>query len=39
MKPITTTCAIVGGGPCGMMLGVLLARAGVDVTVIEKYPD
>jgi 2-polyprenyl-6-methoxyphenol hydroxylase-like FAD-dependent oxidoreductase len=39
MKPLTTTCAIVGGGPCGMMLGVLLARAGVDVTVIEKYPD
>ncbi|HEY1682499.1 MAG TPA: FAD-dependent oxidoreductase [Candidatus Tumulicola sp.] len=39
MKPITTTCAIVGGGPCGMMLGVLLARAGVDVTVLEKYPD
>ena len=29
---------IVGGGPCGMMLGVLLARAGVDVTVLEKYP-
>jgi 2-polyprenyl-6-methoxyphenol hydroxylase-like FAD-dependent oxidoreductase len=39
MKSLTTTCAIVGGGPCGMMLGVLLARAGVDVTVIEKYPD
>jgi 2-polyprenyl-6-methoxyphenol hydroxylase-like FAD-dependent oxidoreductase len=39
MKALTTTCAIVGGGPCGMMLGVLLARAGVDVTVIEKYPD
>jgi 2-polyprenyl-6-methoxyphenol hydroxylase-like FAD-dependent oxidoreductase len=39
MKTITTTCAIVGGGPCGMMLGVLLARAGVDVTVLEKYPD
>ncbi|HEY1429681.1 MAG TPA: FAD-dependent oxidoreductase [Candidatus Tumulicola sp.] len=39
MKSISTTCAIVGGGPCGMMLGVLLARAGVDVTVLEKYPD
>jgi 2-polyprenyl-6-methoxyphenol hydroxylase-like FAD-dependent oxidoreductase len=39
MKPLSTTCAIVGGGPCGMMLGVLLARAGVDVTVLEKYPD
>jgi 2-polyprenyl-6-methoxyphenol hydroxylase-like FAD-dependent oxidoreductase len=39
MNATTTTCAIVGGGPCGMMLGVLLARAGVDVTVLEKYRD
>src|ERR1700733_395648 len=30
---------IVGGGPCGVMLGVLLARAGVDVVVLEKYKD
>jgi 2-polyprenyl-6-methoxyphenol hydroxylase-like FAD-dependent oxidoreductase len=30
---------IVGGGPCGMMLGVLLARAGVSILVLEKYPD
>jgi 2-polyprenyl-6-methoxyphenol hydroxylase-like FAD-dependent oxidoreductase len=30
---------IVGGGPCGMMLGVLLARAGVEVDVLEKYGD
>ncbi|MGC9990807.1 MAG: FAD-dependent oxidoreductase [Candidatus Cybelea sp.] len=30
---------IVGGGPCGIMLGVLLARAGVDVVVLEKYKD
>lgn len=36
---LTTTVCIVGGGPCGMMLGVLLARAGIDVTVLEKYPD
>jgi 2-polyprenyl-6-methoxyphenol hydroxylase-like FAD-dependent oxidoreductase len=36
---LTTTCAIVGGGPAGMMLGFLLARAGVDVVVLEKYPD
>src|ERR1700726_801892 len=36
---ITTTCCIAGGGPAGMMLGFLLARAGVDVTVLEKYPD
>jgi 2-polyprenyl-6-methoxyphenol hydroxylase-like FAD-dependent oxidoreductase len=35
----STRCCIVGGGPCGMMLGVLLARAGVDVVVLEKYPD
>jgi len=36
---LTTTCAIAGGGPAGMMLGFLLARAGVDVVVLEKYPD
>ncbi|HEV3092520.1 MAG TPA: FAD-dependent oxidoreductase [Candidatus Cybelea sp.] len=36
---IATGACIVGGGPCGMMLGVLLARAGVDVVVLEKYPD
>ncbi|MFZ0031950.1 MAG: FAD-dependent oxidoreductase [Candidatus Cybelea sp.] len=36
---LKTDVCIVGGGPCGMMLGVLLARAGVDVTVLEKYPD
>ncbi len=36
---LTTTCAIAGGGPAGLMLGLLLARAGVDVTVIEKHGD
>jgi len=36
---IKTTCCIVGGGPAGMMLGFLLARAGVPVTVLEKHPD
>jgi 2-polyprenyl-6-methoxyphenol hydroxylase-like FAD-dependent oxidoreductase len=36
---ITTTCCIAGGGPAGMMLGFLLARAGVHVVVLEKYPD
>lgn len=36
---ITTACAIVGGGPAGLMLGFMLARAGVDVTVIEKHGD
>ncbi|MEB3052032.1 FAD-dependent oxidoreductase [Mycolicibacter sp. MYC123] len=35
----TTTCAIVGGGPAGMVLGLLLARAGVEVTLLEKHPD
>lgn len=37
--PEPTTCAIVGGGPAGMVLGLLLARAGIDVTVFEKHPD
>jgi 2-polyprenyl-6-methoxyphenol hydroxylase-like FAD-dependent oxidoreductase len=36
---LSTKCCIVGGGPAGMMLGVLLARAGVDVIVLEKYGD
>ncbi|TDQ51408.1 FAD-dependent oxidoreductase [Actinorugispora endophytica] len=35
----STTCAIAGGGPAGIMLGLLLARAGVDVTVLEKHAD
>lgn len=34
-----TTCAIVGGGPAGMMLGLILARCGVAVTVMEKHAD
>ncbi|HEU4434842.1 MAG TPA: FAD-dependent oxidoreductase, partial [Pyrinomonadaceae bacterium] len=34
-----TTCCIAGGGPAGMMLGLLLARAGVDVVVLEKHSD
>jgi len=32
-------CCIVGGGPAGMMLGLLLARAGLSATVIEKHAD
>ncbi|MFI1159023.1 FAD-dependent oxidoreductase [Streptomyces sioyaensis] len=34
-----TSCCIAGGGPAGMMLGLLLARAGVEVTVLEKHGD
>ncbi|HTM83852.1 MAG TPA: FAD-dependent oxidoreductase [Mycobacterium sp.] len=37
--PDPTSCAIVGAGPAGMVLGLLLARAGVAVTVLEKHPD
>jgi 2-polyprenyl-6-methoxyphenol hydroxylase-like FAD-dependent oxidoreductase len=36
---LTTKCAIAGGGPAGIMLGFLLARAGVDVVVLEKHAD
>jgi 2-polyprenyl-6-methoxyphenol hydroxylase-like FAD-dependent oxidoreductase len=38
-ETIKTTCAIAGGGPAGMMLGYLLARAGIDVMVLEKHRD
>jgi 2-polyprenyl-6-methoxyphenol hydroxylase-like FAD-dependent oxidoreductase len=34
-----TTCCIAGGGPAGVMLGFLLARAGVPVIVLEKHKD
>jgi 2-polyprenyl-6-methoxyphenol hydroxylase-like FAD-dependent oxidoreductase len=33
------SCCIAGGGPAGMMLGFLLARAGIDVLVLEKHAD
>ena len=33
------SCVVVGAGPAGLMLGLLLARSGVDVTVIEKHQD
>jgi 2-polyprenyl-6-methoxyphenol hydroxylase-like FAD-dependent oxidoreductase len=36
---VHTKCCIVGGGPGGMMLGYLLARAGIDVVVLEKHAD
>jgi 2-polyprenyl-6-methoxyphenol hydroxylase-like FAD-dependent oxidoreductase len=35
----TTTCVIIGGGPAGMVLGLLLARGGVEVTLLEKHGD
>lgn len=34
-----TSCVIAGGGPAGMMLGLILARAGLDVVVLEKHAD
>jgi len=39
IKTMSVRCCVVGGGPAGMMLGLLLARAGVDVAVLEKHAD
>ncbi len=39
MQNIQTRCVIAGGGPAGMMLGYMLARSGVEVHVLEKWPD
>ena len=38
-EKISVRCCIAGGGPAGMMLGYLLARAGVNVLVLEKHGD
>ena len=38
-QPLRATCCIAGGGPAGVMLGFLLARAGVDVAVLERHKD
>jgi 2-polyprenyl-6-methoxyphenol hydroxylase-like FAD-dependent oxidoreductase len=38
-EALETTCCIVGGGPAGIMLGYLLARARVPVTILEKHND
>lgn len=39
MTNLSTQCCIVGGGPAGLVLGTILARAGVDVIVLEKHAD
>jgi 2-polyprenyl-6-methoxyphenol hydroxylase-like FAD-dependent oxidoreductase len=39
VAPLITTCAIAGCGPAGAVLGYLLARAGIDVVVLEKHGD
>src|ERR1700682_3519241 len=38
-QPKQTACCVVGGGPAGMVLGFLLARAGIEVHVLEKHAD
>ncbi|MGB6162852.1 MAG: FAD-dependent monooxygenase [Pseudonocardiaceae bacterium] len=39
MRQETVQCCVVGGGPAGIMLGVLLARQGVKVIVLKKHAD
>jgi len=39
LPDIHVRCLVAGGGPAGMMTGYLLARAGVDVVVLEKHAD
>ena len=38
-EELNARCCVVGGGPAGMMLGLLLARAGIEVVVLEKHAD
>jgi 2-polyprenyl-6-methoxyphenol hydroxylase-like FAD-dependent oxidoreductase len=38
-EELETGCCVVGGGPAGMMLGYLLGRKGIPVTVLEKHAD
>jgi 2-polyprenyl-6-methoxyphenol hydroxylase-like FAD-dependent oxidoreductase len=38
-RTLSTQCCIAGGGPAGMMLGFLMARAGVETVVLEKHAD
>ena len=39
MTKLRSRCCVVGGGPAGMMLGYLLARAGIEILVLEKHAD
>jgi 2-polyprenyl-6-methoxyphenol hydroxylase-like FAD-dependent oxidoreductase len=39
MSSEQTTCVVIGGGPAGMVLSLLLARAGIEVIVLEKHAD
>jgi 2-polyprenyl-6-methoxyphenol hydroxylase-like FAD-dependent oxidoreductase len=39
IRSVKTSCCIAGGGPAGILLGYLLARAGINVTVLEMWPD
>ncbi len=38
-EKVEAGCCIAGGGPAGIVLGYLLARAGIDVLVLEKHAD
>jgi 2-polyprenyl-6-methoxyphenol hydroxylase-like FAD-dependent oxidoreductase len=38
-RSLHVSCCVAGGGPAGMMAGFLLARAGVEVAVLEKHAD
>src|ERR1700692_1041229 len=39
VRKMRVRCCIAGGGPAGMMLGLLLARAGIETVVLEKHKD
>jgi 2-polyprenyl-6-methoxyphenol hydroxylase-like FAD-dependent oxidoreductase len=38
-EKVSVECCVIGGGPAGMVLGLILARAGVRVLVLEKHAD